>query len=216
MSPRSSSWASAQPGSPTCFWPSITCTRLDQSVNSLVSCLSSSLVVVCVVELPGPIADVEPMDLPADAPADDAPGRLDRGTLILGQIGGKLQNRLDRLLSVKALGPTDRGRVARYCAISPVGCFRRHCPRRFSTFVNLGKDTSDARIWIVVGAKILSIASGGVLASTQSRKDAERKNVRITRIDSVCVKFDSRDRRRVIIFASFAFREALKSTKKRK
>ena len=138
-SPRSSSWASSQPSSPTCFWPIITCTRLDQSVNSAASCLSSSLVVLRVVKLAGPVADVEPVDLAADAPADDAPGRLHRGALIFGHDRRAVAGSPGSVDARQNDGPTDRGRASRCCATSPVGCFRRHFPRRFSTFVKLGK-----------------------------------------------------------------------------
>ena len=53
----------------------------------------------------GPIADVEPVDLAADAPADDASRGFHRGALFFRQIGRQLQDRLDRLMPVETMAP---------------------------------------------------------------------------------------------------------------
>ena len=168
--------------SPTCFWPIITWTRLDQSANSLDSCLSSSLVVLRVVELAGPIADIEPVDLAADAPADDAPGRLHRGTLVFRQIGGQGEDRLDRLMPVKALAPRieaellDIAQFLQSAAFDGIvhGGFRLSLSwESVHQFENMDCSRGENPVnceWRRLGL-------------TQSRKDAERKNVRITRID---------------------------------
>ncbi len=56
-------------------------------------------------ELTGPVADVEKVNLAADASTDDASRRLDDRPLVVGHVGRELQDRLDRLLPVEALAP---------------------------------------------------------------------------------------------------------------
>ena len=76
-SPRSSSCASSQPVSPTCFWPDhhLDAAGPAEELGGLV--LALDLAGLAHHRPAGPVPEVEEVQLALDAPADDAAGRLD-------------------------------------------------------------------------------------------------------------------------------------------
>ena len=117
-SPRSSSWASSQPCSPTCFWPSITWMRLDRS-GTFSTSASRSPLISRERRLAGPVLDVEEMDLAAVAAADDAAGDAQRAAVGLPARRSAGRGRPRSADGRRNGRPTDRGRAPRWrCSLS--------------------------------------------------------------------------------------------------
>src|SRR5262249_53224780 len=52
-----------------------------------------------------PVPEVEEVELPLDAPADDAPGRAHLRALVVGQVARQREDLLDRLMVVEPAAP---------------------------------------------------------------------------------------------------------------